>query len=262
MNRRGLLGLGAITGAAGLGGLGAGYVFHRPIQHLSRELRGLPEAGVSEFDVNARQITERQRRQTAEDVTALKRKYEGEILGKFRVWDLLQKLSLCIDPTDSTLLCTSQHMHVCQILAGMERDGELDDSMLMAALLHDLGKVAMLAGEAPEHVVCFTRPVEEQEPGAGLDNIIFQFGHDEIAYSRFKDEVPEHIAWMLRYHSMIIGAVEKYMSPQDRDYEDKYLAKFRRYDQGTKSPSFLPASTTLDRYRDFVEDQFPRPLLF
>ena len=254
--------MGAVTGAAGLVGLGAGYRYHRPIQHLSRELRGIPEDGPRPFDVNARRITELQRRQTAEDVSALKKKYEGEVLGRFRVWDLLQKLSLCIDPTDTTLLCTSQHMHVCQILAGLERDGELDESMLMAALLHDLGKVAMLASEAPENVVCFTRPVEEQEEGVGLDNIVFQFGHDEIAYSRFKDEVPEHIAWMLRYHSMVVGEVEKYMSPQDREYEEKYLAKFRRYDQGTKSPAFLPSNATLDRYRDFVETQFPNTILF
>ena len=64
----------------------------------------------------------------------------------------------------------------------MERYGELDDTMLLTALLHDLGKVAMLAGEAPENVVCLIEPIEAVEPGSGLDNAIFQFGHDEIAY--------------------------------------------------------------------------------
>ena len=265
MNRRDLLGLGAAGGTAGLVGLGAGYRFRNPIRRLSRELRGTPDRTrkpVSDFYANARKITELQRKQTEGDVEALKRKYEGEVLGKFRVWDLLQKLSLCIDPTDTTLQCTSQYMHVCQILAGMEQNGELDESMLMAALLHDLGKIVLLAGEAPENVVCFTQPVEEREAGVGLDNVVFQFGHDEIAYLRFKDEVPEHIAWMVRYHSMIVGKVEKYMSPQDREYEEKYLAKFRKYDLGTKSPAFLPANASLDRYRDFVESHFPQPILF
>jgi hypothetical protein len=153
-------------------------------------------------------------------------------------------------------------MHVCQILAGMERDKQLDETMLLTALLHDLGKVVMLAGEAPDHVVCFTEPVEGQKPGCGLGKTIFQFGHDEIAYSRFKDHVPEHVAWLLRYHSMILRSAEPYMDAGDREYEEKYLSRFRIYDQGTKSPTFLPANATLDRYRDFVERWFPNPVLF
>ena len=93
-----------------------------------------------------------------------------------------REMALCVDPTEIRLLCTSQYMHVCQLIRGMERDGELDDTMLLTALLHDLGKVAMLAGEAPENVVCLIEPIEAVEPGSGLDNAIFQFGHDEIAY--------------------------------------------------------------------------------
>ncbi|MEX2300272.1 MAG: inositol oxygenase family protein, partial [Bryobacterales bacterium] len=160
------------------------------------------------------------------------------------------------------LQCTSQYMHVCQILAAMERDEELDETMLLAALLHDLGKVSMLAGEAPDHVVCFTEPIEGREPGCGLGEVLFQFGHDEIAYSRFKDHVPEHVAWMLRYHSMILRSAEPYMDSRDREYEEKYLSTFRTYDQGTKSPAFLPAKANLDRYRDLIEEWFPNPILF
>ena len=122
MNRRKLLGLGAGCGAAGLVGIGVGYRFHGPVQRVSHELRGIPELAKkspSDFDRNARRIVELQRRQTKQDVAALKKKYEGQVLGRFRVWDLVQKLSLCIDPTDTTLQCTSQYMHVCQIIAGM-----------------------------------------------------------------------------------------------------------------------------------------------
>lgn len=263
MKRRDLLVLGAAAGPMGAVGLAAGYRFHEPLQQLSRQLQGQQQDEVrSDFDVNALKIRELQRKQTKQDVEALKKKYEGEVLGKFRVWDLLQKLALCIDPTDTTLQCTSQYMHVNQIIAAMEQDGQLDDDMLLLALLHDLGKVAMLANEAPENVVCFTEPVEERQPGIGLDNVVLQFGHDEIAYLRLKDEVPAHIAWLIRYHSTLLGRVEQYMNPQDREYETLYLAKFRGYDQGTKSPNFLPAPPTLDRYRDFVETLFPQPILF
>lgn len=133
---------------------------------------------------------------------------------------------------------------------------------LLTALLHDLGKVAMLAGEPPEHVVCYTEPVEGVEPGGGLENALFQFGHDEIAYSRFKDHVPEHVAWMLRYHSMLLGKAERYMSAWDREMEARYLKTFRKHDQGSKSPWSLPNGGSLARFRDFIEERFPQPILF
>jgi hypothetical protein len=267
MDRRHFLGLGVGSSVAGAAGLGAGYRYHQSLWTVSQILQGKPTEDqptgpIADFEARARAIYESQRRQTKQTVADLKKKYEGEVLGKFRVWDLIEKLALCVDPTDTALQCTSQYMHVCQILAAMERDEKLDDTMMLAALLHDLGKVVMLAGEAPDHVVCFTEPVEGQEPGCGLDSIVFQFGHDEIAYSRLKDHVPEHVAWMLRYHSMVLRSAEPYMSARDREYEAKYLSLFRTYDQGTKSPAFLPANVTLNHHRDFVEHWFPQPILF
>ena len=248
-----------------MAGLAVGYKFHDRILAAARAMTNLPtqtDSPRQRFKARADGIEELHRKQTKEDVRALKAKYESPVLGKFRVWDLIEKLSLCIDPSGNLLGVTSQYVHVCQILQVMEKDKVLDETMLLTALLHDLGKVALLAGEAPENVVCFTQPVEEREPEAALDNVIFQFGHDEIAYSRIKDHVPPHVAWIVRYHSMIVGKAEKYMSPQDREYAQQYLAKFSRYDHGTKSTAFLPAEMTLDRYRDFIESRFPNPILF
>jgi Myo-inositol oxygenase len=267
VDRRQLLGLGLGGSLSGAVGLGAGYYFHQPLWEASQRLQGKPaeeegSAAFREFRAQADAITAAQRRQTRETVESLKAKYEGEVLGRFRVWDLIEKLGLCVDPTDTALQCTSQYMHVCQILAAMERDEVLDETMLLAALLHDLGKVALLAGEAPDHIVCFVEPVEHQQPGCGLDQVVFQFGHDEIAYSRFKDHLPEHIAWLLRYHSMVLRSAEPFMDARDRGYEEKYLSKFRTYDQGTKSPAFLPPHATLNRYRDVIEKWFPNPILF
>lgn len=267
MDRRQLIGLGLGYGVAGAVGLAAGYRYHQPLWAVSQELKGAPAeveatGPVRDFQARANAIYEAQRRQTKQTVETLKAKYEGEVVGKVRVWDLIQKLALCVDPTDTALQCTSQYMHVCQVITAMERDRELDETMLLAALLHDLGKVAMLAGETPDHVVCFTEPIEGREPGCGLDNVIFQFGHDEIAYLRFKDDVPDHVAWLARYHSMVLRSAEPFMNDRDREYEAKFLSKFRTYDQGTKSPAFLPANATLDRHRDFVERWFPNPILF
>ena len=266
MNRRDLLSLGVASGTAGAAGIGLGYRYHGPLRRVQDKFEAAKTHPANtpreKFRARSQAIEELHRSQTKADVQALKKKYEGEVLGKFRVWDLIEKLALCVDPTDTHLQCTSQYMHVCQVIGGMERDRELDDSMLLTALLHDLGKVAMLVGEAPENVVCFIEPVEALEPASGLENVIFQFGHDEIAYSRFKDHVPEHVAWMIRYHSMLVGKAEAYMSLKDNEYYRKYLSRFSKYDHGTKSTAFLPDHATLDRYRDFVETHFRQPILF
>jgi hypothetical protein len=234
----------------------------RPFLHPRPEDAPAATTPKDRFAAEAGRIVELQRRQTKDSILALKSKYEYPVLGKFRVWELIEKLSLCVDPTDTSLGCTNQYLHVCQVIGGLEQAGELDETMLLAALLHDVGKVAMLAGEPPEYVVCYTEPVEGLEPGGGLDDALFQFGHDEIAYSRFKDHVPEHVAWMLRYHSMVLGKAEPYMSARDLDFERTYLTTFREHDQGSKSLWTLPGAGSLARYRDFVEERFPHPILF
>ena len=67
---------------------------------------------------------------------------------------------------------------------------------------------------------------------------------------------------MIRYHSMKVGKAEEYMIPKDHEYYRKYLARFTRYDGGTKSPALLLDHASRDRYRDFVETHFPQPFLF
>lgn len=259
--RRDLLTIGAAAGTSGAVGIGLGHRYHRAIDAQVGAFS--PDGGgpVADFTRRSREIEERHSRQTVEHVRSLKAKYESPILGRYRVWELIERLGLCIDPSDSSLLCTSQYMHVCQIVSAMEADGVKDDKLYLIALLHDLGKIAMLGGEEPEDVVCYIAPLDGVK-GAGLDNAVFQFGHDEIAYSRFKDHVDEDVAWVLRYHSMVLGWAEPFMDASDRQREANLLQTFRMYDQGTKSAANRPQHMTLDRYRDFIEERFPNPILF
>ena len=224
----------------------------------SIEVRAL--RGQSEFDRAAAEIYELQRSQDRETVIALKRKYESPMLGLVRVWDLVEKLALCVDPTDRTLYCTNQFIHVQQILEGMERDSVTDPELVLAALVHDLGKVALISDEVPEHVVCTTSAVEAGSEGAGLANVLCQFGHDEIAFTRIKDHVPEAVSWLTRFHSMEPHTVQLYMDERDSRFYEKYLL-FRQYDIGTKSAAALPR-IDLNKYRSIVEEAFPNPILF
>lgn len=208
----------------------------------------------------ARLISDRHRQQTAETVAALKQKYENPIVGKVTVWSQVERLAQCVDPTDSKLYCTNQQIHVLQILEGMERDGITDKDLILLALIHDIGKVLLLANEAPENVVDFNVPIGDYPEGVGLDNCIFQWNHDEFGYSRLKDYVPDHLAWLVRYHSIRIDDCLPYMDERDRAYTEKYLRVFAKYDHGTKSFYHLPKKR-IEHYRDVIEEAFPQPIL-
>ncbi len=239
----------AVAGSAAAGGL------------AYRELILRNHRSAHEFINHGNSILNKHYRQTAQTVAALKAKYETPVFGKARVWDLIHKLALCIDETDSSLFCTSQFIHVQQVLEGMERDGIQDRDLLIAALVHDVGKVLLLTDELPENVLGATARITDDPKGAGLDQVVFQFGHGEMVYSRFKDHVPEHLAWLLRYHGTDIRDLDPFLNKNDRQYRDRYLIPFRKYDTGTKSYDHLP-KIKLAKYRDLIEETFPQPILF
>lgn len=215
------------------------------------------------FRERARNIETRHKAQTLETVTVLRKKYARALLGKASIWDIITQLAFCIDPQEVRLGCTSQLTHVLQVLDAMDRDGVDDPDMLVAALIHDIGKVMLLYGEAPEHVESggHKAPLGDPEPGVGLDNCDFQWDHCDIAYSRLKDYVPDHIAWLLRYHGISVSACEPFMDVRDRKYLKEYLRIFARYDDDAKSLYSLP-QFSIDRYRELIQERFPKEILF
>jgi inositol oxygenase len=204
---------------------------------------------------------ERHLDQTKEMGTALEKKYEKPVFGRVRVWDLMERLAQCIDPSDSTLYCVSQLVHALQVVDGMERDGIQDKDFLITGLIHDLGKILLLTGEAPENVVCINTPIGHYEKGVGLANCVFRWNHDQFIYSRFKDCVPDHIAWLLRYHSIYLPTCEHLMDERDLMYMKRYLRVFTKYDTGTKSLYHLPKNG-IEKARALIEETFPETILF
>lgn len=213
------------------------------------------------FENRAKSIVKEHNKQDTEKVILLKKKYSKPVFGKVRVWNLLKDLSHCIDPTDPQLYCTSQLVHTLQVVEGMENDGVTDNDMIIAGLIHDLGKLLLLTDEDPENIVCMNTVVTNYEEDTGLDNCIFQWNHDEFVYDRFKDHVPENIAWIIRYHSIYIKPNIELMDERDREYTEKYLKSFRKYDMETKSIYSIPKKK-LEDYRDLIEQYFPDPILF
>jgi hypothetical protein len=258
--------LGALAAAAagGVAGTAVGYRFRTELRSLKLAVLARPLAppdGADDFRRDAAAIWARHQAQTVDDVAALKARYEGAVFGRVRVWDLVERLALCVDPTDLRLFCGSQFVHLQQVAAAMEKNGVTDPDMLLLAIVHDLGKVLLLAGEAPENVVCGTRLVAAGEDGSGLARCVFQFGHGEFLYSRLLGHVPDHVAWVARYHNVNPDRVRHLMDERDRAYSAQYLEPFRRFDGGFVSPYYLP-KVDLERWRALVEGYFPQPISF
>ena len=229
---------------------------------LSVGVPPIPPASVlaADFAARARAIEDGHRAQSATTVTALRAKYQAPVLGRVRIWSAIEMLAQCIDPTDQRLFGASQLLHVLQILDAMEHEGTATEEFVLAALLHDLGKILLLTGEAPENVVCFNEPIGAYAAGIGLDRCVLQWNHDEFAWSRLKDHVPDAVAWLVRYHSIVVAKCEPYMDARDRDYAQRYLRPFARYDHGTKSPHYVPRRR-IQEYRSLIERTFPSPIV-
>ncbi len=206
-------------------------------------------------------VVERRNRQTVEDVRALVEKYREPIFGRVPVWQLIERLALCIDGADPSLGLVSQHIHTLQVVDGMIADGIDDPDLLVAAMVHDIGKLLLLVGEDPANVGGMTRVLRPPASGAGLDNCVMQWGHDEFGYSRLREHVPEHVAWLIRYHSIDLSDCAAFMDDRDRRFATQYLELFSRYDDGTKSAVRVPRPFD-PRYRELIERAFPDPILF
>jgi hypothetical protein len=262
-SRRGVLLAGVAAVASGAAGIATGYRFRSQIRDVKLRALAYPlhvPGAIDSFQREASAIIAQRDRQTADTVSALKKRYENPVFGRVHVWDLVEKLALCIDASDLRLFCASQFVHLQQIFAAMERNGVDDPDMLLLAIIHDLGKVLLLAAAAPEDVVGVTRRIAGGSADAGLDQALFQFGHGEFLYSRIRGLVPDHVAWVARYHNISIHEMLPLMTEREREWTDKYLRPFARFDGGFVSPYSLP-HVDLARCREIVEHAFPSPIL-
>jgi hypothetical protein len=215
---------------------------------------------IDEFRERAKGINARHRDQTLDDVAALRERYAEPIIGEAEPVHLVEKLGQVVDPANPFLGCTSQLTHTLQVLEAMEADGA-DEDMRFIGLVHDLGKLALLRGELPENVEGNgRRPIGEHEPGIGLDRCTLQFAHGEIVYRRIGHLVPDHLAWLLRYHDMVVDDCRPYFDDRDREYCETWYRPFVRYDR-TFSAFHLPAKR-LEDHAKLLERHLPDTITF
>lgn len=212
------------------------------------------------FDEKAKIIKSLHWNQTPLKVHELKTKYQTPVFGAVNPWTIIEKLSLCIDPTDRELYSVSQFIHTCQVLESMEKAGIQDEEFLLAGLLHDIGKVLLLTDELPENVVCDNGVIFATESGIGWENCVTHWNHDEYGYEKLKAYLPNEISWLIRFHSMKLNDTIKYANAYDKTLIEKYLIPFRDHDKLTKSIYHLP-DINIDKYTRLVEKHLPKEII-
>lgn len=220
-----------------------------------------PEScSIGEFHKNAAAIAKRARAQTEADVASLRKRYEAPILGEISVERLLELLATVIDPTNCYLYCGSQLTHILQMLESMEDEGVTDRDLFAVAFVHDLGKLASLKGEAWENIESGGKfALRDHEPGLGLENGLFCWDHSDIAYARFKPYLPEHVAWLVRWHS-IKKECWPIMDARDRALFEKYFVPFRQFDR--QYIFYRVPRYRIERYVPLIKEYFPEKVLF
>lgn len=211
------------------------------------------------FSCYASEIKKNHWNQDIEIIQKLNEKYRKIIFGHIEPWSLIEKLALCVDPTDKELYCTSQWIHTWQVIENMEKENVKDEELIVAAIIHDLGKVLLLTDELPENIVCDNGIVGNYQENIGWKNCITHWNHDEFVYMKFLNYLSNDYLWLIRYHSINIKSAYSYADDYDKRMIEKFLLPFSIHDKNTKSIYKIP-KLNLEKYRKIIEKHLPRKI--
>jgi inositol oxygenase len=228
--------------------------------------------------------------QTRDFVLQKRREYLALDKRRMGVWQTMEYLNTLVDDSDPDT-DLSKIEHLLQTAEAIRRDGH-PRWMVLAGLIHDLGKIMCLWGEPQWAVVGDTFPVgcawsdkivypeyfaanpdsnvpEYQtkvgvyQEGCGLDKVDLSWGHDEYMYHVVKDYLPLPALYMIRYHSFYPwhqeGAYRHFMNDQDREMLP-WVDKFNPYDLYSKSAERPDPIALRPYYEDLIAEFLPAEL--
>lgn len=208
------------------------------------------------------------------------------------VWEAFDFLNQLVDDSDPDT-DLSQFQHLLQTSEAIRADGH-PDWMVLAGLMHDMGKVLCLFGEPQWAVVGDTFPVgcaysdkivypeffkENPDytngqyntkygiytPNCGLKNVFMSWGHDEYIYHMMKDYLPEPALYMLRYHSFYAQHREQAYDHLLDEHDQQMFAwvkLFNSYDLYSKSAVAPDWEQLQPYYVNLVQKYLPQTLRF
>ena len=230
------------------------------------------------------------RYQTLGFARAKKAEFASLSRGRSGIWEVCERLNMLIDDSDPDTEL-SQLEHLLQTAEAARCDGQ-PDWLVVTGLVHDLGKILALWGEAQWAVVGDTFPlgcpfdqrivgseffednpdtgVERFQQGTGiyeaamgLRNVTMSWGHDEYMYMVAKPYLPREALFIIRYHSFYAahdkGAYDYLMDDGDRELMN-WVRLFRQYDLYSKSKSPPDAVALKPYYTDLIKRFFPETI--
>ncbi len=233
---------------------------------------------------------ENHERQTLDFVRAKKKQFLTLDRARLGVWEAMSWLDEFVDASDPDTT-DAQTAHLFQTAESLRR-AEQPRWVVLAGLVHDLGKILCHFGEPQWAVVGDTYPVgcrfsdrivyaelfannpdtrvpEYQtplgiyEPGCGLSAVEMSWGHDEYLYHVLKDRLPEDALYAIRYHSFYAahheGAYDHLLDETDRR-RMALLRDFSGHDLYSKQEEPPPVRQLRERYADLVEEFLPGDL--
>ena len=225
--------------------------------------------------------------QTLAFVRAKKDEYLGLDHKRMGIWEAIEFLDTLVDDSDPDTEL-SQLEHLLQTAEAIRGDGH-PRWLVLAGLVHDLGKILCLFGEPQWAVVGDTFPVGcafsdrivfpeffEANPdssvelyqaptgiyeeGCGLDKVHLSWGHDEYLYHVVKDYLPEEALSPIRYHSFYACHKEReyggLMNDRDREMF-RWVRAFNPYDLYSKDEDPPAVEELRPFYEELVKEYFP-----
>jgi inositol oxygenase len=248
-----------------------------------------------------RHYTRMRTNQTVDYVTNMEKKYLPFEHAKMSIWEAFEQLDKFVDASDPDTDHPNL-VHMMQTAEAMRAAGHPDWFQLIG-LLHDLGKLMFLWGDKecgqecgahgeqwglagdtwvvgcrlPDRAVLphlnelnpdMSHPVYGTkfgmyEPGCGLANLKFAWGHDEYMYRMLKSNnarIPEEGLMVIRLHSCYPwhreGEYREFMAPGDELYL-QWVQEFNKFDLYTKADTVPDVEALKPYYQSLIDKYIP-----
>ncbi|XP_034499541.1 inositol oxygenase isoform X1 [Ailuropoda melanoleuca] len=230
--------------------------------------------------------------QTVDFVRKKHAQFGGFSFKKMTVLEAVDMLDGLVDESDPDVDFPNS-FHAFQTAEGIRKAHPDKDWFHLVGLLHDLGKVLVLAGEPQWAVVGDTFPVGCRpqasvvfcdstfqdnpdlqdprystefgmyQPHCGLENVLMSWGHDEYMYRMMKFNkfsLPPEAFYVVRFHSFYPwhtgGDYRQLCSEQDLAMLP-WVQEFNKFDLYTKSPDLPDVDTLRPYYQGLIDKYCP-----
>ncbi|XP_027710202.1 inositol oxygenase isoform X2 [Vombatus ursinus] len=185
---------------------------------------------------------------------------------KMSVMEAVELLDGLVDESDPDVDFPNS-FHAFQTAEGIRKAHPDKDWFHLVGLLHDLGKILVMAGEPQDNPDTkdprYCTDYGMYEPHCGLENVLMSWGHDEYMYRMMKFNkfsLPPEAFYMIRFHSFYPwhtgGDYRHLCCPHDLSMLP-WVQEFNKFDLYTKSEDLPDVSMLRPYYQGLIDKYCP-----